>query len=340
MEHLKYKSPEVLQNRDVKLSRAVEVAKQVIAGTLIGGALVLGYEKGTKQVFDYRTKDVKERIKIAEDEEREVAKIFGTYSPMNKAKRITKSMEKARGEYVNPFSSVDIKNDFEAVSEPESIPVTGDIFAKDGRVDKKDLARYLATYPKDWLRNLGTIHQEEKNEKLEASGLESQNSLATTFREGEQKAKVVFWQTAHKDSFHYVMSTIHHEMGHVNDWTDERLPYMDRLELLVKISRRIGARDRFHSSYVESIHGDNHFAVSYDRATEYWAEICMQYFDDATQLHIKDFAIVDDYVHKIDPNYNWKNGNTARAAVLAEIISHHTLPSTPIVAYDYSDKQK
>lgn len=346
MERMKYNSSEASSNRSIRLRGAIEIAKGIVAGALIGGALASGYEKGTKQVFDYRAKDAKERIKIVEDEEREVRKMFGSYSPMHKAGNLTKDVEQARGRYYNPFRSIDVKDGFEAVSKPESLPETGDIFAKDGRMDKKDLDRYLGTYPKGWQKNLASINQENKNQKLTASGLGSSgNALATTFRHGDGgkdslKAKVVFWDVTRNGRFGYVVDSISHELGHVNDWNDEGVSYVDRLELLVKIGQRINAKDRFHSAYVESIHEDNHFRVAYDRATEYWSEICVQYFNDATQLHVKDFGIVDDYVHKIDSKYNWKSGNTARSAVLAEIISHHTLPSTPIIAYDYSDKQK
>ena len=106
-----------------------------------------------------------------------------------------------------------------------------------------------------------------------------------------------------------IASVIFHEISHCNDWVrDSEMGLIERLRMLKLITERINSEDRFISDYVEAIDSPNgKKQTQYIKATEYWAEICEEYFAAPEAFKIEnpvDFKIVDDFIKKQSPGFD------------------------------------
>lgn len=102
-----------------------------------------------------------------------------------------------------------------------------------------------------------------------------------------------------------VIACLSHEVAHANsDDTDREMTEEQRVNLLLKIIRRVLAPDRYQSEYVESITDKNPNRQLFIKAEEYWAEIFSAYFSNPQSLNIKDLRIVERQIHLTDPTYD------------------------------------
>lgn len=205
-----------------------------------------------------------------------------------------------------------------------------------GNLESEDVSEYLGTIPLNWVNGeISSIKQIEKGDPPEERGGSIWTVLGK-FKDdklGSKKGHIILTEALKEKNVPEVLNIINHELGHANDWgSDNDTFYEEKLDLLLGILARIDSPDRYMSSYVESYKdGDDktiHFR-KFRMAQEYWAEISGQYFSDPTQLSIIDLEIVDSWIRKGDPGYNWKLAFEAREKIVMQITP--PLPSRPVV---------
>lgn len=103
-----------------------------------------------------------------------------------------------------------------------------------------------------------------------------------------------------------------HESGHLNDWSeDHSARFNERVDLLARVHQRLNAPDRFEditgSDYGNMEKIEDESKRQFYLAKEYWAMICEHYFtfpEILKEESPKDFALVDDWVKRQDPNFD------------------------------------
>ncbi len=181
------------------------------------------------------------------------------------------------------------------------------------------------TYPRGWFQN--SVHsikrgyfkddhishmRDPKNWKI----------LAVNDRgEGKKTSSIVFnheeSQKADKQSL--IENALFHESCHA---VENLLPVADANNLFEAIANRVEASDRFQSTYVENIETNKKKETMFYKVQEYWAEICSQFFQDPTRLHVKDFLIVSEQITKVDPAFNWKIASQKRKDLIHEKVKN------------------
>ncbi len=118
-----------------------------------------------------------------------------------------------------------------------------------------------------------------------------------------------------------------HESGHLNDWAkDHGAKFHERVDLLARAHQRMNAPDRFAeatgSAYGNMEQIKNQEQRQFYLATEYWGTICEYYFTFPEILKDKspdDFALVDGWVKRQDPNFDPFVAATNRANIIDKI---------------------
>ncbi|MFA6909127.1 MAG: hypothetical protein WC289_04585 [Patescibacteria group bacterium] len=131
-----------------------------------------------------------------------------------------------------------------------------------------------------------------------------------------------FFQTA--GNMTNVVGIMGHESGHANDWRSENeLSAHDKLALWSQVTKRYcEGKNILHSDYVESINNPDTAQNIETKVTEYWAEICEEYFIYPTWLqqeHSEDFTLVDEWVKKQDPDFDPFKAARIRDGMVDEI---------------------
>ena len=106
-----------------------------------------------------------------------------------------------------------------------------------------------------------------------------------------------------------VLNVFSHELGHVNDWDhDNSLSAADKIALFSKVTKRFQEGENlFKSDYVESIDNADPRRNLELKVSEYWAEICSEYFGNPVNFkdkHPDDFQLVDSWVHRQDHDFD------------------------------------
>ncbi len=191
-----------------------------------------------------------------------------------------------------------------------------------GRISPENLrAILLRTYPLSWISTVNAIIEAEN--ELDTGGrygskLKNVNAVASCnsslFGTLFSGSDIVFYDSARFYSLQRLLNrTFSHELGHAYRnslfYSGEALDH--------KIRDRLQSDDRFISEYVENIDAD---ADKDAKVGEYWAEIVSQFFEDASQLNIKDFKLVANEISKTDPDFNWRRARDERAHMISESI--------------------
>ncbi len=115
-----------------------------------------------------------------------------------------------------------------------------------------------------------------------------------------------------------------HEVGHLNDWNNPRLPQRDRLHLIEVTLKRINSPDRFKSAYVEAISNADPKVEKTRKCKEYFAEIFSAYLSPTTRklLPAADKKIIAEYLKKVDPKFSLKVADAKRNKVIAGAKNH------------------
>lgn len=178
------------------------------------------------------------------------------------------------------------------------------------------------TFPKNWVNNKIARVAQEKIGHMEQTNAKyglakgwytvAENRQAASSEKDGNKRDIVFnTPGANKKGlniYEMVTEILPHEIAHSNDWDrDDKMSLEERMKLLLSVGERLQAPDRYMSQYVESINASGKLdkqAENYQKATEYWAEICAQYFSHPARLSIRDFQLVDSRVRKTDQNFD------------------------------------
>lgn len=172
---------------------------------------------------------------------------------------------------------------------------------------------WTETYPKNWVdTEVDSIIFEDYDTKGRAA--------ATATRKLEGPTTIVFYKDAGK-MLGQLNEIFSHESGHANDWkSDNTLSIEERKKLLIEITKRyFTGKNIYHSDYVESIKNEDTHSENYRKVTEYWAEICEEYFDNPQWLkenHPEDYKIVDQYVKKQDRKFNPTDAKLKRESII------------------------
>lgn len=306
------------------------------------GALVW---HGADKVKEYKAIAEEER-RIAADIETservqqkdvELRRIFGDHAPgfsnLGSLRARKDSIDSARAEFSvfdqvkfhpHPTRSKAGEGEVTMEQEPSDLRISEFHFLDldDARFEAIEGSRLMdivdRTFPKNWVRGeIRSITQSDQNRPMASrygiKGVEAAHA---------GKGEVVFGAV----SRHYLAETIFedvlpHELGHENDWiSDKDMSAEERADLLLKVTARLSAADRYHSDYVEEINNpEDPQRELYDKAKEYWAEIVSQYFRDYNVLSVEDFALVDAVVMKNDPGFRVDKAKQDRQSMLDTI---------------------
>jgi len=156
----------------------------------------------------------------------------------------------------------------------------------------------LKGYPKNWVEGEIT--------KISQTFTESDAwAICSTDQSGF--SEITFYAYSYSQNpYKNVEYTLSHEIAHANDWdNDNSLTFEERIDFLLKIIDRVQSKDRFMSSYVESITNPDPQHELKRKAKEYWGDICGVYFSGSTQrLNTKDIAIIEWVISLNDPNFD------------------------------------
>lgn len=203
----------------------------------------------------------------------------------------------------------------------------------------------LATFPKGFTNEIGLIDFiNERYAMHESYGSElHKHSQAVATAEGGlggADTGIVFWRgmkgaaygieifgtelisvTKESASSRSIWSrTLAHEGSHAGDWKRSgRLTKTERASLKVAVYDRVQSEDRYISAYVESISNEDKEEELNIKAEEYWAEIGGAYFDGELNLPEADYKLVDEFVKKMDPNFDRDKALQARLEITSKM---------------------
>lgn len=302
-----------------KLSWLAKCARTLAMAGMLGGLGAGGIEYGLEKITETKDQAQYEQTISAEaqKQEAEAEKLFG-----DNLKEGLKLFDAKPNDLLaaNPSAH-------EPETETTEKTFVGSIATKEGQLDANIMRGIVQeTFPKGWINNeIERIEFEEKEEYIEYEGVKSR-ALATCYRNGrqnnKQKDEIIFHKAAERTAPYDLVHTISHEVAHANDWvSDNEMTITEKTALAVKIGRRVGASNRFMSSYVESIQYENDDKrTRYYRTMEYWAVICEQFFKDATKLHVEDYKIIAAHIRKTDPNFSWVAAAKRRQELVFQLV--------------------
>ncbi|MBI2057823.1 MAG: hypothetical protein HYT63_02475 [Candidatus Yanofskybacteria bacterium] len=205
----------------------------------------------------------------------------------------------------------------------------GKLTGENGEISPQALGEVLETFPQSWVREISSIKQVEGTSSMEwltkkLHRLEGESTIVAhcDIRRGKGKSEITFFGITKKIPLEFIIQGLAHEISHANDWNSDHFANQtEKVELLLKIGKRLQSGDRFKSEYVEAIGGFSQGQKNINQAIEYWAEICRQYFTDPTQLPAEDFVLVDSQVRKTDPTYNALVSSNKRAEIIKNVLA-------------------
>lgn len=187
---------------------------------------------------------------------------------------------------------------------------------------------FVASYPKNWVKNdVGSIQflpgkANSMPDKYGISGLSSGVTQRNSVQAGDSIR-------LYQENIYDIVDTYSHETGHANDWfSDSQHSVEERAELFRRVSQRFfSGTEIFPSDYVAEITNPDSKQARQLKVTEYWAEICGEYFNNPDYLRHSfpdDFSLVDSWVHDGDPSFNPHEAQIQRRISLVERdISQH-----------------
>lgn len=213
-------------------------------------------------------------------------------------------------------------------------------FLNEGGMDSSFIAEVLTkTFPNNWASNIevSVIKYEDKVKNI-SEGYNIKGGKAWADYNPNTKNITFYQGTKNYPIYENINICLTHELGHANDWdTDNETSVDDKMVLLVSIAERLDSPDRYMSSYVESIgipdttkeiaegttyYSNAHQRQKYNKAKEYWGEICSVYFSSPGLLNVKDFELVDNWVKKNDPTFNLEKSIELRSEMIKDYSKH------------------
>jgi len=180
----------------------------------------------------------------------------------------------------------------------------------------KELWQDGVTYPKGWIQNeadtvqmveLGEIEKlRQGKDNLEYAGTAQENDQTSL---GKIRLSVPELENG-KDLLPTVDWTFSHEITHLNGgFKKMNLPFNERADLLVNVMKRVRSGNDFKGIGWDYINRKktNPEQLAFYQAEEYFAHIGEYYFsfpDILKEESPEDFALIDEYVKKQDPNFD------------------------------------
>jgi hypothetical protein len=165
-------------------------------------------------------------------------------------------------------------------------------------LEAKEVVQYIQGFPSDWVNGKVAkivIHQETYGKKI--SILRDGDTVGEF--DTENDSVHIYGATIGETNLTQFDRTVSHEVAHGNDWIrNSELTTPERIDLLSKIVARLLSKDRFVSSYVESIQAPDKETIISHQCEEYFAEIASAFFSNPTELHHKDYLIIHELVMK------------------------------------------
>lgn len=275
---------ELTQERTKKLKKV----RQILERFLLSGILFFGADIAKDHVSEnYSASSLAEMIELADQEERDLIFSLGQH-------RVDGS--------------------------PEIL--LDKIVARDGVINKESIQKFLNTLPQNWANGeVSSIsYMAENNGLIGFYG----DSLIATFTADTRKLEFNS-SSSQKESRAFLFYVLAHEIGHGNDFlADSSLSWPERHNLFQSITKRLNEENHFRTKYLEMLKKDSEDMPGKVRLVrEYWAEICGQYFTDPSQLTIEDFELVDRFILKNDPNYNWRETVEERQNISGPSATEH-----------------
>lgn len=183
-------------------------------------------------------------------------------------------------------------------------PVVSGFTGKNFSYDYNDLfTEKYGRYPKRWID--GEVSRIEFIDCID----DVENNLAT-LQTGIMGLYIDEEKISNKNKLPVDNGTIAHEFAHANDWSNDMdLNILDRQRQLLEVYNRLMELDAFKKgislNYEPFLDGTKEGSLK--AASEYWAEICEEYFINPKEFlkdHPKDFRLVDTYVKKNDPSFD------------------------------------
>ena len=313
-----------------------------LAGTLSGLApgAAASERRGGASVSEQYQQQI-EKVERLDQKERAIESRLGrNYDPVAKHFRRQLEEELSQAKQTGKTELRDVAGQPWDTAEAEKEPLTetSDIECKDGKLSKETLKKILEeTYPKGFAAEFDYVGKErnkldpeaekqavEQSKKFYNLSGEDLTSVVRTLTPEREKAKMFFSSgTRGKSAREIVEYDIGHEIMHPKGVNPERnMTAEEWANLQLSLLERLNSPDRYKSTYVEGIGGDTH-GKNYLKVNEYYAEIGGQYFRDASQLHKKDFDIIDSRVRKSDLGFNWKDAKQRRDLLIQQSLLDH-----------------
>lgn len=183
------------------------------------------------------------------------------------------------------------------------------------------------TYPRGWVDTEvdSVMYVDTLREVHESYGdaLNQADAAATATLKKGGATKVDFYKGPTMDNLWDINSVLAHELGHANGWwSDNSLsPEMKRQIFMDVTQRYFEGENVYFSPYVEAIENEDPNVESRIKVTEYWAEICEEYFcfpERMQENSPEDYKIVDKYVQLQDPGYDVVESAQKRMTMIDE----------------------
>jgi hypothetical protein len=187
----------------------------------------------------------------------------------------------------------------------------------------EEMETVIRSLPKMYQIHAPAVRYEDKEEKLpERYGLSGKGGKEAAHAD-PLKNEIVF-SAGIRNEYFFTLSTILHEEAHFKDWETNRAMTLDeRMKLAQEVIDRVNARDRFLSSYVESIRNPDKQTELGTKAGEYYAEITEAYFmpNSGSLLSQKDRKIVEEVLHQTDSTYKKHDRKKSEDVMVQLLIS-------------------
>lgn len=158
-----------------------------------------------------------------------------------------------------------------------------------------------------------------KEKKMpEAYGTEGYSAGTCYWGEGAERSEIELYGTEFLSVEEFISTNLH-EIGHaVYAEKSGTMTFYQASDLVYRNTNRLSAPNRFQSGYVESITNPDKQLELYLKSREYSVEILSAYLMDK-ELDPLDAMNVEDWLRRLDPNFNPQKAKTAIKELIKKI---------------------
>lgn len=289
------------------------------------------YNAGVIQAKALTPTERAKRAELAEGQKKELAELNQRIAEFNEQHKVEFGyLTKVYGkdfvdEYEVTYLEPEISNPERRQETPAEVVVQG--FEQVGFAEKELQNIIETTYPKGWVASeVDTVMYVTKPDSAQeampaAYGLGGKTAGQAPRKEHGLSSVEIFPSAGQRRD---VVQILGHEFSHANDWrTESNVTAGERLELFKAVTQRFFEGGKLYpSTYVQDIKNPDPIQCTDFKVTEYWAEICEQYFSNPKefkQQYPDDFQLVDEWVKKQDPNFDPVRAAAHRETLLSTV---------------------